>query len=77
MKIFVYVCKTESQNQQVMETKTQLVIKSQTQFDEIFTQDLNDFLIELHQKFNPKRLELLEERKKTQQEFDKGIFPSF
>lgn len=77
MKIFVYVCKTESQNQQVMETKTQLVIKSQTQFDEIFTQDLNDFLIELHQKFNPKRLELLKERKKTQQEFDKGIFPEF
>ncbi len=60
-----------------METKTQLVIKSQTQFDEIFTQDLNDFLIELHQKFNPKRLELLEERKKHSRNSTKVFFPSF
>lgn len=60
-----------------METKTQLKIKSQQQFEEIFTNDLIDFLVELHQNFNQKRINLLEERKKTQQEFDKGILPKF
>lgn len=60
-----------------METKTQLKIKSKNQFEEIFTPELIDFLVELHQNFNPKRLELLEERKKTQQEFDKGMLPKF
>jgi malate synthase len=60
-----------------METKTQLKINAQQQFDEIFTNDLIDFLIELHQNFNTKRLELLEKREKTQLEFDKGILPKF
>lgn len=60
-----------------METKTQLNINTQPHFEEVFTSDLIDFLVELHQNFNAKRLELLEERKKTQQEFDKGILPKF
>ena len=60
-----------------METKTQLKIKSQQQFEEIFTHDLIDFLVELHQNFNQKRIDLLAERKKKQQEFDKGILPKF
>lgn len=60
-----------------METKTQLNINTQPQFEEVFTNNLIDFLVELHQNFNAKRLELLEERKKTQQEFDKGILPKF
>ncbi|MET3536506.1 malate synthase A [Chryseobacterium limigenitum] len=60
-----------------METKTQLKIKSQNQFDELFTSELVDFLVELHQNFNPKRLQLLEERKKTQQELDEGNLPKF
>jgi malate synthase len=60
-----------------METKTQLNINTQPHFEEVFTNDLIDFLVELHQNFNAKRLELLEERKKTQQEFDKGILPKF
>lgn len=60
-----------------METKTQLKITAQKQFEEIFTPDLTDFLMALHQNFNHKRLELLEERKKTQQEFDQGILPKF
>lgn len=77
MKIFIYVCDVESQNQYIMETKTQLKIKAQQQFEEIFSNDLVDFLIELHQNFNKKRIKLLEERKKTQQEFDKGILPKF
>lgn len=60
-----------------METKTQLKIKDENCFEEVFTSELVDFLVELHQNFNPKRLQLLEERKKTQHEFDKGILPKF
>lgn len=60
-----------------METKTQLKIKAQKQFEEIFTPDLIDFLVALHQNFNQKRLDLLAERKKTQQKFDQGILPKF
>ncbi|GAB0155537.1 malate synthase A [Chryseobacterium sp. Alg-005] len=60
-----------------METKTQLKIKSEKQFEEVFTPELIDFLVELHQQFNPKRLELLESREKTQQEFDAAILPTF
>ena len=60
-----------------MKTKTQLKIKSQLAFEEIFTNDLIDFLVELHQNFNQKRIDLLEARKKTQQEFDQGILPKF
>lgn len=60
-----------------METKTQLNINIQPQFEEVFTNNLIYFLVELHQNFNAKRLELLEERKKAQQEFDRGILPKF
>ncbi|WP_284459668.1 malate synthase A [Chryseobacterium sp.] len=60
-----------------METQAQLKIKTQKQFEEILTPDLLDFLTALHQNFNDKRLELLKERKKTQQEFDKGVLPKF
>ncbi|NIF04164.1 malate synthase A [Chryseobacterium sp. Tr-659] len=60
-----------------METKTQLKIKAQKQFEDVFTSELTDFLIALHQKFNHKRIELLEKRKKAQLEFDKGILPGF
>ncbi|MGH1519372.1 malate synthase A [Chryseobacterium sp. JK1] len=60
-----------------METKTQLKIKAQKQFEEIFTPDLIEFLIVLHENFNHKRLELLKERRKNQEEFDQGILPVF
>ena len=60
-----------------METKTHLKINVENQFEKLFTSELVDFLVELHQNFNPKRSELLEERKKTQQEFDQGILPKF
>lgn len=60
-----------------METKTQLKIKYENAFGEVFTSELIDFLVELHQNFNPKRLELLDERKKTQIEFDQGNLPKF
>lgn len=77
MKVFIYVCNIKSQNQYVMETKTQIKIKAQKQFEAVFTPDLVDFLIALHQNFNHQRLELLEERKKTQQKFDAGNLPEF
>ncbi|UOV00041.1 malate synthase A [Chryseobacterium daecheongense] len=60
-----------------METKTQLRIKSQQQFEEVFTPELIDFLVELHQNFNHKRIELLENRKATQKKFDERILPTF
>ncbi|MCQ9640815.1 malate synthase A [Chryseobacterium sp. WG14] len=60
-----------------METQAKLKIKAQKQFEEILTPDLLEFLTALHQNFNDKRLELLKERKKTQQEFDKGALPQF
>ncbi|MDR6923383.1 malate synthase A [Chryseobacterium sp. 2987] len=60
-----------------METKTQFKIKAQKQFEAVFTPDLTDFLIALHQNFNERRLELLEDRKKTQSEWDQGKMPEF
>ncbi|REC49715.1 malate synthase A [Chryseobacterium pennipullorum] len=60
-----------------METKTQFKIHSEQAFGEVFTPDLTDFLMALHQNFNHKRLELLEERKKIQQKFDQGVLPEF
>jgi len=77
VKIFIYVCSVELQNQNDMKTKTQLKINAQQNFDDIFTNDLIDFLVELHQNFNPKRIKLLEEREIRQNEFDKGILPEF
>ncbi|KFF23914.1 malate synthase A [Chryseobacterium vrystaatense] len=60
-----------------METKTQFKIKAQKQFEEVFTPELTDFLVALHQNFNQTRLKLLEERKKMQTFFDQGILPEF
>lgn len=60
-----------------METKTQFKIKAQKQFEAVFTPDLTDFLIALHQNFNERRLELLEDRKKIQSELDHGKMPEF
>lgn len=60
-----------------METQTQLKIKPQKKFQEVFTPELTDFLVALHQNFNQKRLTLLEERKNTQELFDQGNVPGF
>ena len=60
-----------------METKIQLRISGEQNFQEVFTTDLIDFLVELHQNFNPKRIKLLEDRKIRQKEFDEGILPKF
>jgi len=60
-----------------METINQLKVIANRSFREVFAPELTDFLITLHQKFNQSRLDLLEERKKTQQEFDNGDLPTF
>lgn len=61
----------------LMETRTQLKIKAQEKFEEVFTNDVTDFLVELHQNFNQRRLELLKHREKAQHEFDAGMLPGF
>lgn len=46
-------------------------------YPEIMTDEAIDFLTELHQNFNNRRLLLLEDRKKQQLLFDAGALPSF
>ena len=60
-----------------METQTQMKISASEQYQGIFTPDLVDFLTELHQQFNSRRLSLLNSRKMKQLEFDHGQLPTF
>ncbi|WP_299625409.1 malate synthase A [uncultured Tenacibaculum sp.] len=46
-------------------------------YQSILTPEAKVFLVELHNRFNAKRLELLKERVKMQAYFDEGNFPSF
>ncbi len=46
-------------------------------YPKILTEDAKEFLTALHQKFNAKRLSLLEDRKKQQEAFDSGTLPCF
>ena len=46
-------------------------------YPEVISDGAKEFLIELHENFNSKRLELLERRKQQQILFDKGGFPEF
>lgn len=47
------------------------------QYPEVLTNEALEFLTALHEKFNAKRIELLEARKKEQEKFDSGVFPTF
>jgi len=60
-----------------METMSQLNIIPETQFQDVFTDELMTFLAKLHKNFNHRRIALLEERKKTQLRFDAGELPAF
>ena len=60
-----------------METMSQLNIIPETQFQDVFTDELMTFLAKLHKNFNHSRIALLEERKKTQLRFDAGELPAF
>ena len=46
-------------------------------YEEILTAEAMKFLTELHRRFNPTRLELLENRKKRQVALDQGVVPDF
>ena len=46
-------------------------------YNEILTNEALDFLVQLHEKFNGKRLDLLERRNQQQKVFDNGNFPTF
>ncbi len=46
-------------------------------YSDILTNEAMDFLVQLHEKFNSERLELLERRVVQQNYFDKGNFPEF
>ncbi len=60
-----------------METLTKFKLNPENQYSSVFTEDLVAFLTALHENFNHKRLELLEDRKNIQKEFDNGILPTF
>ena len=65
-------------NQTETTTKKFQITNGMTQqYPEILTEDAMEFLTELHQKFNNKRLSLLEDRKKQQVLFDAGALPCF
>ena len=46
-------------------------------YQDVLTSEAQLFLLELHEKFNQRRLKLLEEREVEQAYFDAGNFPSF
>lgn len=52
-------------------------ILAQEKYSSIFSEGLEKFLIQLHKNFNDKRLELLAQRKKTQDLINQGIMPCF
>lgn len=60
-----------------METLTHIKINQEKKYQDIFSDELKEFLVQLHKNFNQKRLNLLEKRKLVQKDFDKGIFPKF
>ncbi len=51
--------------------------EAENHYPAILTDEALAFLSALHEKFNAGRLELLERRKKQQQQFDQGKFPDF
>ena len=48
-----------------------------SEFEKIISSECMDIITELHHLFNPKRLHLLEERKKIQKKIDNGWVPDF
>ncbi|MFE3867597.1 malate synthase A [Flavobacterium sp. LS2P90] len=65
------------QQNETTEKLLQLSTETNHHYPEILTDEAIDFLTDLHQKFNNKRLSLLEDRKNQQVLFDQGALPSF
>ncbi len=57
--------------------KTEFAPQVQQYYPEILTDEVMDFLVTLHERFDDQRLALLEKRKLQQAEFDKGVLPTF
>ena len=60
-----------------METLNKLNIASENKYKSVFSDELMEFIIALHEKFNEQRLQLLSKRKLGQIEFDHGNLPKF
>lgn len=60
-----------------MKSLNQISIINSTHYEPVLTEGTKDFLLALHQAFNKRRLELLENRKRIQKEFDAGKLPRF
>ncbi len=60
-----------------MKLQTEFKNISEAAYKEVFSLELNDFLVALHDKFNARRLKLLASRKLQQVEFDHGVLPGF
>ena len=64
-------------NQDVLVKEIQCIGFDTTKYKSVLTKEAKAFLIQLHEKFNNQRLQLLEEREIEQAYFDAGNFPSF
>lgn len=64
-------------NQDVLAKEIQCVGFDQTEYKSVLTNEAKAFLIQLQEKFNPQRLQLLAEREIEQAYFDAGNYPSF
>lgn len=64
-------------NQDVLVKEVQCIGFDASKYESVLTEEAKAFLIQLHEKFNQQRLQLLEEREIEQAYFDAGNFPSF
>lgn len=64
-------------SQDVLVKEIQSVNFQESPYKSILTRESKEFLVQLHDTFNQRRLQLLEERKIEQAYFDAGNYPSF
>lgn len=64
-------------NQNVLVRELQYIGVEPTQYNSILTDEAKAFIIQLHEKFDRRRLDLLAERTVAQKHFDAGNFPAF
>ncbi|MDE0534910.1 malate synthase A [Tenacibaculum sp. L6] len=64
-------------NQDVLVKEVQCIGFDASKYESVLAEEAKAFLIQLHEKFNKQRLQLLEEREIEQAYFDAGNFPSF
>ena len=60
-----------------MPTLTKFKIKANDVYSDLFSEELMQFLVALHENFNTRRISLLEDRNDVQKQFDKGHCPKF